>query len=182
SWTAPKIHKGGEYKRYRNTEDGISPMLFPPSKEIIKWNSYEHDELGITTENADLIAMMHDKRHKKNNAIINYLKSKKTVNVFGSDGPLIFTYGSTTMSVLESLKFSNIQARVIQPIFLKPFPIWALIEYKNESVITVELSKAGQFSALLKEKAGINTRKLINRYDGRPFDPLELSKKIKEVL
>ncbi|MFX1257391.1 MAG: 2-oxoacid:acceptor oxidoreductase family protein, partial [Promethearchaeota archaeon] len=25
SWTAPKIHKGGEYKRYRNTEDGISP-------------------------------------------------------------------------------------------------------------------------------------------------------------
>lgn len=50
----PKMHKDGEYKRYLDTEDGISPLLFPPSNEIIKWTSYEHDEMGITTENAEL--------------------------------------------------------------------------------------------------------------------------------
>ena len=54
----PKTHAKGEYKRYLDTKDGISPLLFPPSKEIIKWNSYEHDEAGITTERAEVIAQM----------------------------------------------------------------------------------------------------------------------------
>lgn len=125
---------------------------------------------------------MHDKRDKKNKAIIEYLKTKNTVNVYGDNGPLIFTYGSTTMSVLEALKFGDIEAKVIQPRFLSPFPVWVLEEYNNEAVITIELSKAGQFSTILKEKAGILTKSLINRYDGRPFDPIELSNKIKEVL
>jgi hypothetical protein len=34
----------------------------------------------------------------------------------------------------------------------------------------------------LKDKAGINVRTTIKRYDGRPFDPIELSKQIKEAL
>lgn len=182
AWAEPKMHKDGEYKRYLDTEDGISPLLFPPSNEIIKWTSYEHDEMGITTENAELTKKMHDKRDKKNKAIIKYLKTKNTVNVYGDNGPLIFTYGSTTMSVLEALKFGDIEAKVIQPRFLSPFPVWVLEEYNNEAVITIELSKAGQFSTILKEKAGILTKSLINRYDGRPFDPIELSNKIKEVL
>jgi 2-oxoglutarate ferredoxin oxidoreductase subunit alpha len=182
SWAEPKMHSGGEFKRYLNTEDGISPLIFPPSKEVIKWTSYEHDELGITTENADVINLMHNKRAKKNKAIIEYLKPRNTVNIFGDNGPLIFTYGSTTMSVLEALKYGGIEARVIQPRFLSPFPVWELEAYKRESVITIELSKAGQFSNLLKNKTGILTETLINRYDGRAFDPIELSHQIKEVL
>ncbi len=182
SWAEPKMHSGGEFKRYFNTEDGISPLLFPPSKEVIKWTSYEHDELGITTENADAINLMHNKRAKKNKAIIEYLKTKNTINIFGEKGPLIFTYGSTTMSVLEALKCGDIEARVIQPRFLSPFPVWELDGYKKESVISIELSKAGQFSNLLKDKTGIVSETLLNRYDGRPFDPIELSDQIKEVL
>jgi len=181
-WAEPKYHKSGDYKRYLYTEDGISPLLFPPSKEIIKWTSYEHDELGITTEEPDIIAKMHEKRNKKNESIISFLKQLNTVNVYGNKGPLIFTYGSTTMSVLEALHYGDIEAIVIQPIYLRPLPVWELEKYKNEHIITVEMSKIGQFTSLLKEKANIKSKNLINKYDGRPFDPIELAKKIKEVI
>jgi 2-oxoglutarate ferredoxin oxidoreductase subunit alpha len=67
---------------------------------------------------------MHEKRARKEDALIEKLKQMHTVNVFGETGPLIFTYGSTTMSVLEALRCGNIQARVVQPIYLEPFPVW----------------------------------------------------------
>ncbi|MFW9873411.1 MAG: 2-oxoacid:acceptor oxidoreductase subunit alpha [Candidatus Thorarchaeota archaeon] len=181
-WAEPKIFNNGNYKRYLDTKDGISPMLFPPSEEIIKWNSYEHDEFGITTENPDLITKMHEKRYKKTKALIDYLKSINTVNIYGDKGPLIFTYGSTTMSVLEALRYGNIEANVIQPVYLSPLPNWIFKKYRDDPAIVVELSLEGQFAALLKEKAGISIKTVIKQYNGRPFDPIELSKKIKEVL
>ncbi len=182
-WAESKLFKGKEnYKRYLYTDDGVSPLLFPPSNQIIKWSSYEHDENGYTTENADEIKKMHDKRHKKVESIEEYLKKNiNTVNIFGKEGPLIFTYGSTTMSVLEALYYGDIKARVIQPIYLNPFPIWEIKKFQDTSIIVVEMSKSGQFANLLKGKAGLRVEKLINKYDGRPFDPIELSIKLKEV-
>ncbi|MCK4285542.1 MAG: 2-oxoacid:acceptor oxidoreductase subunit alpha [Candidatus Lokiarchaeota archaeon] len=182
-WAEPKMHNGSDYKRYLDTDNGISPMLFPPSKETIKWNSYEHDEFGITTENAEMISFMHDKRNKKETTLIEYLKEKETVNIIRGEHPTnIFAFGSTYMSVLEALRYGNINPTVIQPIYLNPLPNWELEEFKNQNNIVVEQSISGQFTALLKEKAGLKIKHTITRYDGRPFDPIELSKKIKEVL
>jgi len=67
-------------------------------------------------------------------------------------------------------------------IYLSPLPVWELEEFKNQDNIVIEQSINGQFASLLKEKAGLNIRKVIKRYDGRPFDPIELSIKIKEEL
>jgi len=182
-WAEPKIHKDGDYKRYLDTNDGISPILFPPSNQVIKWNSYEHDELGITTENAEKISFMHDKRNKKFDALIEYLKSQNTVKIIRGENPTnIFTYGSTYMSVLEALRYGRLNPTTVAPIYLIPLPSWELVEFKDQDNIVVEQSSTGQFTKLLKEKAGLNIRKTIKQYDGRPFDPIKLSKKIKEVL
>ena len=179
-WAEPKMHNGGSYKRYKDTDDGISPMLFPPSNEIIKWNSYEHDEIGITTESAELIAKMHNKRNKKLKSLIEHLKTQNTVNIIrGEHRTNIFTYGSTYMSVLEALRHGRLNPTIVQPIYLSPIPIWELEEFKNQDNIVIEQSISGQFASLLKEKAGLNIRSVIKRYDGRPFDPIELSIKIK---
>ena len=178
-----KMHEGGSYKRYLETDDGISPLLFPPSKELIKWNSYEHDDLGITTEEPDWIVRMHDKRAKKQTAIEDYLRKTPTTNIIYGEIPLnIFSYGSTFMSVLEACKYGGINPTTIQPIFLNPLPYWELEEFKGQTNIVVEQSLDGQFTSLLKEKAGLNVEKTIKQYDGRPFDPIELAEKIKEVL
>lgn len=182
-WAEPKMYSGSDYKRYLDMDDGISPMLFPPSKETIKWNSYEHDQFGITTENAETISFMHDKRNKKVSALIEYLKKKKTVNIIRGENPTnIFAYGSTYMSVVEALNYGKINPTIIQPIYLNPLPVWELEEFKNQDNIVVEQSSTGQFTALLHEKAGLNIKSTIKRYDGRPFDPIDLSIKIKEVL
>ncbi|TFF98240.1 MAG: 2-oxoacid:acceptor oxidoreductase subunit alpha [Promethearchaeota archaeon] len=182
-WPEPKIFEGdGEYKRYLKTDDGISPLMFPPKDELIKWNSYEHDELGITTEKAEIISNMHDKRHRKVETMKKFMKSMKTVNVYGEGDPLIFTWGSTTMSVLEALEYGDIQATVVQPIYLRPFPVWAIKEYQNKEIISIELNRSGQFTQLLREKANLNIKELINQYNARPFDPINLSNQIKEAI
>jgi 2-oxoglutarate ferredoxin oxidoreductase subunit alpha len=180
-WASPVLHAAGEYKRYLDTDDGISPLLFPPSEELIKWNSYEHDEVGITTDKADDITKMHEKRRRKMDTAFKYLKELKTVNTYGDGTSVIFTWGSTTMSVLEALRQGEIRARVVQPVYLEPFPLWELEQYAGNTVIAVEQSSTGQFALLLKEKAGIQSHQ-IKQYDGRPFDPEELASKIEEVL
>jgi 2-oxoglutarate ferredoxin oxidoreductase subunit alpha len=165
----------GAYRRYRNTDDGVSPLLFPPSAESIKWSSYEHDEAGITTEEGDAIVAMHDKRDRKGASLTEHLRGMRTVNRFGDDGPVILTYGSTTMSVIEALIAGGITARVVQPVYLEPFPVWEFEDLRNESVIIVEQSSTGQFATLMAERAGVRASTVITRYDGRPFEPRELA-------
>ncbi len=181
-WPEPVMHAGGEYKRYLDTDNGVSPLLFPHSKELIKWDSYEHDELGVTTEEPDMIARMQEKRNRKKKAVADYLMSMHTVNVYGDKSPVILTYGSTTMSVLEALRGGEIEVTVVQPVYLEPLPVWELEKYKDGEVIIVELSCEGQFASLLEEKVGIEPKSVIKKYDGRAFDPHELSARIKEVI
>jgi len=171
-----------DYKRYEKTEDGISPLKFPPSKDLIKWNSYEHDELGYTTEDAETVKNMHDKRREKNETLILDLKDMNTVNEFGEGDAVIFTFGSTTLSVREALKFTDIEAKVVQPVFLKPFPIWELERYMDEEVIVVEQNSTGQLAKLLREKCGIKPKTVIRKYDGRPFGPRKLAEKLEGAI
>lgn len=184
SWAEPITYQGGDekYLRYKITEDGISPLLFPPSDQVIKFTSYEHDEYGVSTEDPQMIAKMHEKRAKKQETIVRKLMQMHTVNVFGHGEPVIFTYGSTTMSVLEALQCANLEATVVQPIYLEPFPTWEFEKFKNVNPIVVEQSVMGAFETLIKEKTGIKAKASIRKYDGRPFDPEELAQQIKEAI
>ena len=182
AWAEPELAMEGSYKRYIDTYTGISPMLFPPSKEVIKWNSHEHDEFGITTEESKIVSQMHEKRMRKIESLKSYLKGFKTINIYGDRGAIILTYGSTTMSVLEAIKFGNLEAMVIQIIYLNPLPIWELKKYSSKEIIVVEQSIGCQFSNLIREKAGLSVKNVINAYDGRPFDPIDLANKLREVI
>jgi 2-oxoglutarate ferredoxin oxidoreductase subunit alpha len=79
SWPEPLMHNGGEYKRYLDSENGISPLLFPPSNEVIKWNSYEHDERGVTSEEPEWLTRMHDKRLRKAETLRKHMESMHTI-------------------------------------------------------------------------------------------------------
>jgi 2-oxoglutarate ferredoxin oxidoreductase subunit alpha len=182
AWAEPVKHRGADYKRYLDTDDGVSPLLFPPSGEVINWSSYEHDEFGVTTEEAPTVAKMHDKRQRKAGTIVEHLKGARTVNVFGQGGPLIFTYGSTTLSVAEALRYGGIDATVVQPVYLEPFPVWEFERYAGARPIVVEQSVSGQFAGLIREKTKIEPAAVIKRYDGRAFDPVELAADIKKAV
>jgi len=169
------------FGRYADTSDGVSPMRFAPSGATIKWTSYEHDEKGITTEDPDAISLMQEKRHRKRDTVVAHLRTCRCVNRFGDKGPLIITYGSTTMSVREALAAGGIDARVVQPVFLEPFPDWEFDELAGEEAIVVEQSCDAQLATLLTRRTGLNVIASILQYDGRPFDPEDLARRLKEV-
>ncbi len=182
AWSGPAAHTGGGYKRYRITDDGVSPLLFPPTKELNKWSSHMCDEAGLVSEDPGMITQMHEKAVRKGRAIEERLKQMHTVNSFGSEGRVVMTYGSTTMAVVEALRFSGQKARVVQPIYLEPFPEWALGCFAEEGPVVVEQSSTGLFAQLIEAKLGLEPESVIKKYDGRPFDPEELAARLKEVL
>ena len=182
AWSEPATHTGGEYKRYRITDDGVSPLLFPPTRELNKWTSHMCDELGLTSEDPGMITQMHEKFVRKDKAIREKLQTMHTVNTFGNEGPVIMTYGSTTMAVVEALRFSDMKARVVQPVYLEPFPEWAMGCFADEKPVVVEQSSTGLFAQLVEDRLGVEPREVIKKYDGRPFDPEDLAGRLREVL
>ncbi|MFQ6061359.1 MAG: 2-oxoacid:acceptor oxidoreductase subunit alpha, partial [Thermoplasmata archaeon] len=109
-------------------------------------------------------------------------KELTTVQSYGEGKVALVTYGSTTSSVLEASKHLE-KVRVVQVIYLEPFPIWAVEKALEgvEKIVTIELSVSGQFTTLLKNN-GIHADNSVRKYDGRPFDPVDLANRIKEVM
>jgi len=174
----------GVYKRYSNSENGVSPLAVPPEKgAVIKASSYEHDEAGITTEDPKITKSMQEKRFKKEKYLIEDLKKLKTVNVLGDlkSSKAILCFGSNKgvcAEVGEKLKM-----RVIQPLVINPFPKEALLEaFKGvKKVFCVENNIKGQLADLFTFH-GFEIDKRILKYDGRPFTLDELEEKLGDKL
>ncbi|MEK6732546.1 MAG: pyruvate ferredoxin oxidoreductase, partial [Candidatus Omnitrophota bacterium] len=176
--------KKGEYKRYQDTKTGISPLAFPSDENaIVKVNSYEHDESGITTEDTDLTVKMQDKRCRKAEYLLEELEQYETVKVYGdknSSTALLF-WGSNKGVCVEV--GARLGLKVIQPIVFSPFPLKQFKEaFKGvKKIICVENNTFGQLADFLK-RYGINVDHRILKYDGRPFSLDELEQKLKKII
>lgn len=171
-----------EYRRYEDTETGVSPLLFTPSDALVKWTSYEHDENGITTEAAEVIAKMQEKRLRKRKGLVEKLRGMRTVNRYGSGEKVIVAYGSTVLSVREAISVGGLDVQVVQPVYLEPFPEWEFASLAGTAVVVVEQSCDAQLATLLKRRTDVNVVHTVTQYDGRPFDPEDLLKRLREVL
>jgi len=171
------------YQRYKITLSGISPLSFPGSNSIVKANSYEHDEFGITTEEAIWRKKMVEKRLRKRETLIKELKNKETIKVYGPKKSKIalITWGSTKGVVSEVGEKLNL--KVIQPLFLEPLPFEKikkeLIGVKK--IIDIELNRNGQLANLLSQNKIFVDKKIL-KYDGRPFTVDELTKEIEKII
>lgn len=176
--------KKSSYKRYSVTENGVSPLGFPSAKDaVIKVNSYEHDESGITTEEPKQATLMHDKRLRKEKFLAEELEDTRAVNVY--DGKrndiALLCWGSNKGVCVEVGR--ELGLKVIQPVVINPFPVKQFKEALTgvKEVICVENSAAGQLPRLIK-LYGFNSFIKIFKYDGRPFSAGELEEKVKEVI
>lgn len=172
------------YRRYADTPGGVSPLAFPGSRDaIVKVNSYAHDESGYTTEEAELVSLMAEKRIKKENGLAREMNSRPQVNVLGiADAPVtLLCWGSTKGVCSEAGR--KLGLRVVQPVVLEPFPVTQLgvALAGTEKLICVEENANGQLAALAAQYA-ISVDERILRYDGRPFTPESLVEKIRGVL
>ncbi|MDP2911385.1 MAG: 2-oxoacid:acceptor oxidoreductase subunit alpha [Candidatus Omnitrophota bacterium] len=173
--------KKGEYKRYQNAKTGISPLAFPSDENaVVKVNSYEHDESGITTEEKDLTVKMQDKRCRKAEYLLEELEQYETVKVYGnknSSTALLF-WGSNKGVCVEV--GARLGLKVIQPIVFSPFPLKQFKEALKgvKKIICVENNTFGQLADFLK-RYGINVDHRILKYDGRPFALAELEQRLR---
>ena len=171
------------YKRYANSENGVSPLAFVPDKEaIIKLNSYEHDEYGITTEEPQTTKFMQEKRLRKEEYLAKELEAIKTVNVYGEKNSslVLLCWGSNKGVCIEAAM--KLKAKVIQPLVLWPFPLKQFEEALSgvKKLVCVENNATGQLARLIKNY-GFSVDKKILKYDGRPFSLDELDEALKGI-
>lgn len=171
------------YKRYQFNENGISPLAFAPQKDaVIKVNSYEHDEAGITTEDPKLTTMMNDKRLGKEKYLAQELEGFECVKAYGNKDSqtALLCWGSNKGVCVEVAQ--NLGLKVIQPLVLSPFPVKQFQEVIKgvKKIISVENNATGQLARLLKVY-GFDCGGAIFKYDGRPFSLDELELKVKEL-
>lgn len=181
----PAIWSGdGKYSRYRFTENGVSAIAFPPLKDQkIKSDSYTHDELGITTEDASTTREMNNKRLLKGKALVREMEGYETVRVFGPDHSrtALLCWGSNKGVCLEAARRFNL--RTIQVLVLSPFPEEKLKKAAEglDRIIDVECNSTAQLGRLAGFH-GIKTQDQILKYDGRPFSLGDLESELERVL
>lgn len=172
----------GEYQRYALGEQRVSPLAFPPLPEqVIKINSYVHDEKGITTEDPQQAATLADKRILKEKALALDLAGYETVKVYGSGSTALLCWGSNKGVCVETA--NKLGLKVIQVLLLSPFPELAVAAALSgvEHSIGVECNANGQLAALLQQH-GFAVDEHIRKYDGRPFSLQELENEVRKVM
>jgi 2-oxoglutarate ferredoxin oxidoreductase subunit alpha len=174
----------GTYRRYMDTENGISPLAFPGNPSaIIKATSYEHDENGITTEEPEEIARMQRKRLRKGKALEDALEKYETVKVYGNpdSNTVLLCWGSTKGACIEVAEALDL--KVVQPLLLEPLPVDSLKKALAgaDKIIDVEVNATGQLAKLISSH-GLCIDDMILRFDARPFTVDVLLDNVKEVL
>jgi 2-oxoglutarate ferredoxin oxidoreductase subunit alpha len=172
------------YRRYQDTQAGISPLAFPGRKDaVVKVNSYAHDENGITTEDAALVTLMAEKRRRKEAQLKEELIRYPCVTVRGKAGATtaLLCWGSVRNACDEVA--ARLGLRVIQPVVLSPFPDQQFTDACRgaDRLIAVEENATGQLAALVREHGG-QVDAMVLKYDGRPFTPDELFQRVQEVI
>jgi len=179
-----------EYKKHKFTENGVSPRAMPGMKgTIVRTNADEHDESGYTTEDPKLTTKMVDKRFKKLDALVKDLQNYETTKFYGhaEADVTILGWGSTKGPIREAMKLLNkegLKVNYLQIVYLNPFPVANVqrILKSAKKTVVVENNKTSQLSSLVREHCLMTVDHKILKYNGRPFNPGELSQRIKEVL
>ncbi|ABR47421.1 pyruvate flavodoxin/ferredoxin oxidoreductase domain protein [Alkaliphilus metalliredigens QYMF] len=178
------------YKRYKLTENGISPRLIPGkvAGQIVLVDSDEHDEYSHITESAEVRVDMMNKRMKRMNLIKNEVLQEP--DYYGVTNPetLFLAWGSIEGPMKEAI--GNLEAAghaVGALVFgdLWPLPTKELEKYASQSkrIINVEQNYTGQLARLIRQETGIQCSHSILKFDGRQLSGQEITNRvIKEVL
>ncbi len=185
--------KGEEYLRYKITETGVSPRILPGTRgALFRCEGSEHDEHGYYTEKPEKVVAMWRKRFRKLETLLEELRERgfPVTKYYGvkpeEADAVIVVWGSVKGPVLEALRILGDEYRlgVLQVVLMKPFPDKEVLDVltKAKQVVSVENNYTSQLARLVRQETGFYIEKRINKFDGRPFNPVALSKQLREVI
>ncbi len=179
---------GGDwFKRFRFTEDGVSPRSLPGMRGgMFVAATDEHDETGEIVEAAENRNRMMTKRMHKLEEIAKEMPGPKFYGPKDADLTLV-CFGSSKGTVLETFKDferNKLKVNMLHFVYMHPFPTAdATAKLKScKKFAVLEANYTGQFEGLLAEKTGLRPAHSFRRWDGRPFSPEWLFSKVEEVL
>ncbi|MDP6458103.1 MAG: 2-oxoacid:acceptor oxidoreductase subunit alpha [Candidatus Bathyarchaeota archaeon] len=182
--------KGEKYKRYEITESGVSPkVILGTQGATMLANGNEHDEYGFTTVDPVKVVAMADKRFRKRRRLVDDINGLDPVKLFGevdSDVTLI-GWGSTKGPALEALRLlrrEGINARFIQIVYMEPFPVEAFnkaMEGRGRSML-LETNITNQLGRLIREHTDLGFDMTYAKYNGRPFNPREITAEARKLV
>lgn len=179
---------GENYKRFAFTADGVSPRVVPGVPRGMHLASgAEHDEAGTVTDDPANRERMMRKRMQKLRSARSDLPTHVEHGVANARIAL-FAYGSTRGPILEAqqnLMEAGIPTRFFQFRTLWPFPEDEVCAFAADAdhLVVVEGSYTGQLHQLMRSAIGSSggDPELISRFDGRPFQPKDISAYVKQL-
>lgn len=153
---------------------------------LIRYNSYEKDDFGSATEDANIIKANVERRLKKADEIKKEVETLPRYSLYGETNSdnLIVSWGSTKGAIIDAI--SGLDAEFLHIKYLEPFTdsIKENVLKKKKNIILVENSSGAQLARAIANHTGISieNKNKILRYDGRPFFADELRKEIEKRL
>lgn len=176
---------GGEFKRYKVTESGVSPMSIPgtPGGAYI-CASLEHAESSAPRYSGENHTMMTDKRFGKLKDLEDFFPKTEADVQDGAELGVI-TWGSTigvAREAVADVRKAGIKISALYPKLVWPLPRKALDAFiaKHKKIIVPEVNKQGQLAKIIKMETGADVISYAI-YGGMPFSPKMLADKFKEV-
>jgi len=185
--TQVQLNKIKNYKRYKLTADGISLRTIPGMKNgLYIANSDEHDTYGFSCEDSKNRIEQVDKRQRK---LETFLKKVPDPIIHGNKKAknTIIIWGSTKGVVLDSYKELNKRQKnkikIVQIQYIWPFPKDFITKVLNKSkkVLLIENNSNSQLGQLIRQETGIEIKKKVLKYDGRPFFREEIVKVLNKI-
>ncbi len=175
-----------DYKRYKFSPDGVSPMSLPGMKGGTHVaEGLEHNEYGNPNyTGANHEAMIKKRLHKIDDA----WKYPMAVERFGDEHPdvLVVTWGSTKGPVKEAVTTAIQEGKkvgYVVPKILNPIPIQGFLDHieKAPQVLVAEMNYTGQLEGILR-KHTVRPYHRLNKVHGTPLTWLEIKEKIDAIL
>lgn len=188
--TDEEAEKQQNYKRYKITEDGISPRAVPGQKNCMHVaSSYEHDEEGYEREEEEIRIAMHNKRFRKMDEATKEIEPRAT-QFYGNGHAdvTIISWGSNKGPIREAMKLleqeDGIFANFLNVVYLSPLPVKKVEDAIRHAkkVVIIECNKTAQLAGVIREQTGLNIQAKLLKYDGRPFAPEDIQTGIKQIL
>jgi 2-oxoglutarate ferredoxin oxidoreductase subunit alpha len=175
-----------DYRRYRLTEDSISPMSVVGDPGLVyQTTGLTHNEKGRPAFDFETHQRMHEKRWQK---LAPLCQRDDLVKVFGKEESSrgIITWGSSAQVVLETIKELGLENKVKVCVPELIYPLSERIEgflRATEKLLVIEMNYSGQLYRYLRSQIDLppNT-KTYNRAGGRPFSRKELTGPIMEII
>ncbi len=171
-----------DYKRFADSEDGISLRSPVGVGNYFNANADEHNEYGYSDEEADNRIVQMNKRMKKLETCAKTHMEAPVLYGPADAEITIVSWGSNKSSILEAMKFSS-GVNYLHITWANPFPADAVQKYleKAKHVIDIECNFSGHMASIIREHTGIKIDDRMLRYDGRPFYPEQIIEKIESI-